>query len=95
MIGKAARQGFLEVYAVLRREAGFSAEEVQQFLANGMLLNTMVAIRMSDEFDTEPDARECLTTMLPQKLDLVLSLGKAKDWSRHPPRRQAGRDDQP
>lgn len=76
VIGPAARRGFLEVYKLLRHEAGFSAEHVQEFLANGMLLNTMVAIRMSDDFDADPDARECLTTMLPQKLDLVLALGR-------------------
>lgn len=76
VIGKAARKGFLEVYALLRHEAGLSAEEVQQFLANGMLLNTMVAIRMSDDFDTDADANECLVTMLPHKLDLVLALGR-------------------
>lgn len=76
VIGKAARHGFLEVYALLRHEAGFSAEEVRQFLAQGMLLNTMVAIRMSDDFEADPDARECLATMLPEKLDLVLDLGQ-------------------
>jgi AcrR family transcriptional regulator len=78
VIGKAARRGFLDVYRVLRHEAGFSAGEVQQFLANGMLLNTMVAIRMSDEFNTDADAEECLATLLPHKLDLVLALGRAQ-----------------
>ncbi len=43
-----------------------------------MLLNTMVAIRMSDEFDSDADAQECLATLLPQKLDLVLALGRAQ-----------------
>jgi TetR/AcrR family transcriptional regulator len=76
VIGKAARKGFLEVYALLRHEAGIEAEEVRLFLANGMLLNTMVAIRMSDDFDSDPDARELLATLLPEKLDLVLALGR-------------------
>ncbi len=77
VIGKAARDGWLEVYAFLRREAGFSAEEVHQFLANGMLLNTLVGLRMSDDYDTNSDAAECMATALPQKLEVLLELGEA------------------
>ena len=77
VIGKAAREGWLEVYRFLRREAGFSADEVNQFLANGMLLNTLVGLRMSDDYDTDPDARECLAVAAPQKLEVLLELGEA------------------
>ncbi len=75
-IGTAARAGFLEVYRLLRVDAGFSAGEARDFLANGMLINTMVGLRMSDEFETNDLANECLRTALPEKLDLVLNLGK-------------------
>ncbi|MEP6479992.1 MAG: TetR/AcrR family transcriptional regulator [Rhodoglobus sp.] len=78
VIGRAAREGFLEVYEFLRKEAGFGAEEVRQFLAGGMLINTMVGVRMSDDFETNPLARELLTTALPEKLDLLLHLGKTQ-----------------
>lgn len=78
VIGKAAREGFLRVYEFLRNSAGFDAEEVQVFLANGMLINTMVGLRMSDDFDANPLAAECLTTALPHKLDIVLDLGKSQ-----------------
>jgi AcrR family transcriptional regulator len=77
VIGKAARADWLEVYAFLRREAGFSAEEVQQFLANGMLLNTLVGLRMSDDYETNADAAECMATAMPQKLEVLLELGEA------------------
>lgn len=75
-IGGAGRAGFLEVYELLRTEAGFSTEQVREFLANGMLINTLVGLRMSDEYDTSALAKECLSTALPEKLDLVLELGK-------------------
>ena len=77
VIGKAARMGWLEVYGFLRREAGFEPEEVNEFLANGMLLNTLVGLRMSDDYDTDADAKECMATALPNKLDVLLELGEA------------------
>jgi len=39
-----------------------------------MLLNTMVGLRMADEYDTDPAARELLDTALPTKIDLLLRL---------------------
>src|SRR5215207_5113972 len=50
-IGRAARRGFLEVYRLLRHEAAFTAEQAQSFPATGMLLNTLVGLRMADDFD--------------------------------------------
>ena len=73
-IGACARGGFLEVYRVLRDEAGFSAEETHEFLAHGMLLNTLIGIRMAADYETDPGARELLDTALPTKLDFLLSL---------------------
>jgi len=75
VIGPRARQGFLEVYAFLREEAGFTAEEANRFLEGGMLLNTLVGLRMSDEFETSEAANEMLCSALPQKLDVLLELG--------------------
>ena len=77
VIGKAARAGWLEVYGFLRREAGFTPEEVQQFMANGMLLNTLVGLRMSDDYETNVDAAECMATAMPNKLEVLLELGEA------------------
>jgi TetR/AcrR family transcriptional regulator len=78
VVGPHARAGFLEVYSFLRDEAGFDAAEVHAFLANGMLINTMVGLRMSDEFEGNPVAAECLVTALPEKLDRVLELGRVQ-----------------
>ena len=75
-IGSASRAGFLSVFRLLRDEAGFSAEEAHAFLAQGMLINTLVGLRMSEEFDTVPDARELLIAAVPEKLDVLLALGE-------------------
>jgi len=74
-IGRASRECFLGVYTLLRDEAGFTSAEVHGFLAQGMLINTLVGVRMSDDFETNPIAAELLQTALPQKLDVVLALG--------------------
>lgn len=76
VIGKAGRRGFIEVYELLRNEAGFDVEQAGAFLANGMLLNTMISLRMSDEYDTNELVRECLVAAVPNKIELVLDLGR-------------------
>ncbi|MEP6480954.1 MAG: TetR/AcrR family transcriptional regulator [Rhodoglobus sp.] len=76
VIGKAGRAGFLRVYELLRNDAGFDPDETRAFLANGMLINTLVGLRMSDEYETNIVAEECLAAALPEKLDLVLELGR-------------------
>lgn len=78
VIGPVARRGFLDVYRFLRDEAGFAPEDAQGFLEGGMLLNTLVGLRMSEEFETSTDANELLCTALPQKLDVLLDLGAAQ-----------------
>ncbi len=75
VIGKAARDGFMKVYRFLREEGGFGPDEAQQFLAGGMLINTLVGIRMVDEYgDGDSDVCELLETALPEKLDVLLAL---------------------
>ena len=76
-IGKTARHGFLEVYNFLKIEAGMTPAEASDFLAHGMMLNTLVGIRMADEYDTNPDARELLETAMPTKLGLLRGLSSA------------------
>lgn len=78
-IGVAARRGFLAMYEFLRDEAGFAPEQISQFLAGGMLINTLVGMRMSDEYETNPLAHELLTTALPEKLDCLLEVGRATE----------------
>jgi AcrR family transcriptional regulator len=77
VIGAAARKGFLEVYRVLRHRAGFSPEEARMFLAHGMLLNTLVGIRMADDID-DPDARELIESVAPNKSELLVRLSRQR-----------------
>ena len=75
VIGKAAREGFLEVYKFLRFEAGFSSVQADDFLAHGMMMNTMIGLRMADEYaNGDPCAVDMLETALPNKLDLLLRI---------------------
>jgi AcrR family transcriptional regulator len=75
-IGPAARNGFLELYTFLRDEAGFSPQEAHEFLADGMLANTMISLRMGDVADDDPRVRELLEACFPEKVEMVLDLGK-------------------
>ncbi len=71
-IGYQARCGFLEVYTLLREEAGFDAEQATRFLAYGMLMNTLIGVHMAAEFDSSPPARELMETAFPSKLEFLL-----------------------
>ncbi len=78
-IGQTARCGFLEVYNFLKVDAGMSPQQASDFLAHGMMLNTLVGIRMTDEYQTNPDARELLEIAMPSKLPLLLNGAGAAD----------------
>ncbi|MDR6969943.1 helix-turn-helix domain-containing protein [Leifsonia shinshuensis] len=73
-IGGKARDGFLTIYRLLREGAGFSPEESRSFLAEGMLLNTLLGLRMTDEYDTDPAAKELIECTFRTKLQLVLDV---------------------
>jgi TetR/AcrR family transcriptional regulator len=75
-IGRLARCGFLEVYRFLKEEVGFDAAQASNFLAHGMLLNTLVGIRMTDDYDNDPDAREMIETSLGAKVSLLRGLNE-------------------
>ncbi|WP_323743444.1 TetR/AcrR family transcriptional regulator [Agreia pratensis] len=72
VIGRRARAGFLEIYRLLRDEAGIPADDVRGFLADGMLINTLLAIGMPDNFEGDEAATELMTLSFGAKLDAVL-----------------------
>jgi len=77
VIGPVARDGFIRVYTFLREEAEMSAQEADIFLAHGMMMNTMVGLRMADLYaDGDPCAIDLLETALPGKLDVLLDTSK-------------------
>jgi AcrR family transcriptional regulator len=73
-IGRLVRCGFLDVYRFLKNEAGFAPAQAAQFLARGMLMNTLVGLRMTDDYDSDDDARELLEGALQDKLPLLMEV---------------------
>jgi len=76
VIGPAARDGFLQVYRLVRDEAGFTPELAGEFLSGGMLLNTLVAIGLPAEYDADPTAHELLDQCAPNKAEMIATLAR-------------------
>ena len=82
VVGAKARAGFLEIYRMLRDEAGFPPDSIREFLADGMLFNTLLAIRLPDIFTEDPDAAELMRCTFRGKRDVVLD-ATAADAAEH------------
>lgn len=78
VVGPHARAAFRRVYAYLREQVGLTPESAEEFLAYGMLLNTVVGLRMADDYGSDEGVRELLDEMLPTKIDVLLSLRDAE-----------------
>lgn len=74
VIGPAARKGFAEVWQFFRDEAGFTADEASEFLAQGMLINVMIGMRLVDGYDNDPRIAELFHTCFPSKLPQILDV---------------------
>jgi AcrR family transcriptional regulator len=72
-IGPVARAGWMRVYRCLRDEIGLTSEEVVGILDRGMLINTLVGLRLAADWD-DPDVSEMITTAMPQKAGIVRAL---------------------
>ena len=75
VIGPAARRGFAAVWRFFRDELGLEADEARAFMAEGMLISTMIGLRIVDDYGSDPQItelfRSCFPTELPHILDLV------------------------
>lgn len=71
VIGPAARTGFAAVWRFLR-DAGFTAEEAHRFLAKGMLINTLLGLRMTEQYGRDEGMTEFFDQCFPISIDLVL-----------------------
>jgi TetR/AcrR family transcriptional regulator len=74
VIGKKARDGFMTIYKLLRDEAGFEPEAVRSFLAEGMLLNTLLGLRLPEQYGLDAASTELLECTFQSKLQLVLDV---------------------
>ena len=70
-IGPVARIGLMRIYDQLREEAGFSAEQTREFLAQGMLINTLIGSGLSAQLDTDARVAELFECTFQDKLPLV------------------------
>jgi AcrR family transcriptional regulator len=77
-IGAVARRGFAEVWELLRTEAGFDTEQAHTFLANGMLINTVVGLRLTEEFGKDEEVTAFLRACFPAKIETLLDLAPRK-----------------
>lgn len=75
VIGPAARQGFASVWRFFRDEMGLDADGARAFMAEGMLISTMIGLRLVDDYGSDPQItelfRSCFPTELPHVLDIV------------------------
>ncbi|GAA1442498.1 TetR/AcrR family transcriptional regulator [Leifsonia poae] len=74
VIGAQARKGFIAIYTLLRDDAGFEPERVRTFLAEGMLLNTLLGLRLPEEYGLDEAATELLECTFQTKLQMVLDV---------------------
>jgi AcrR family transcriptional regulator len=78
VIGPRARDGFARVWQYLR-DLGMDAERAQAFLAQGMLLNTLIGLRMTDDYDDDPRVTDMFTACFPTEKATVLRLAPRVD----------------
>lgn len=62
VVGPSAREGFLSIYRLIRDEAGLSPDEAMRFMAQGMLIDTLLTMRITEAND--PAALELLCCAL-------------------------------
>ncbi|MDY0910424.1 TetR/AcrR family transcriptional regulator [Microbacterium sp. CFBP9034] len=75
VIGPAARRGFAAVWRFFRDELKLEADEARAFMAEGMLISTMIGLRLVDDYGSDPQITElfraCFPTELPHVLEVV------------------------
>ena len=79
VIGPAARKGFAQVWEFFRDEAGFEADEARMFLAEGMLINVMIGMRLVDDYGSDPRITELFRTCFPTELPHILDIAPRGD----------------
>jgi AcrR family transcriptional regulator len=63
-LGPAMRRCMIDIYCLVRTLTGANAEQVRDFIARGMLINALVALRMPEHLDEDPDATELVNHTL-------------------------------
>jgi len=74
VIGPAARRGFAQVWRFFRDEMGLDADEARTFMAEGMLISTMIGLRIVDDYGSDPQITELFRSCFPSELPHVLDV---------------------
>ena len=69
VIGRVARAGFSDIWRFIRDEAGFSPGRSREFIATGMLINTIVGLQLTGDYGNEVSATEVLDACFPDGLE--------------------------
>ena len=64
-IGPAARRGFATAWRFFRDELGIDADEARAFMAEGMLISTMIGLRLVDDYGSDPQITELFRSCFP------------------------------
>jgi AcrR family transcriptional regulator len=78
VIGPRARDGFARVWQYLR-DLGMDPDRAQAFLAQGMLLNTLIGLRLADDYDEDPRVTDMFSACFPTEKATVLRLAPRVD----------------
>lgn len=70
VIGPAARGCFLRVWRLVRDEAGFDEHETHLFFAKGMLINTLVSLRLGEGHGEDPEVDSMFGVAFPCSFDV-------------------------
>ena len=75
--GPLGRDYFLNAFRIVRDEAGMGGAQTTAFFAQGMLINTLLAMRMPDVYD-DTDADELMKYAFGEKCDDLLTLVRSQ-----------------
>lgn len=71
--GPISRRYFLEIYRLARDEAHMGAAEATHFMAHGMLVSSLLGMRIPDVVDAQPDAAELFDFCAGEQSGVILA----------------------
>jgi AcrR family transcriptional regulator len=72
--GPLSREAYLRIYRIIRDEAGLGVQGARDFLARGMLVNTLLAMHMPSLAEDDSDAHELLSCTFDGHAEDVIAL---------------------
>ena len=78
-IGPQCRRLFVDVLHFVRNEVGMDSEQAFAFLGNGMLINTLVGLRLGGDYDRDPDVKDLYDACLGGGVGAALTLAPRAD----------------